>query len=792
MRAFQQATEFIRGILGPRCVSVVDGVSRFLSTDGLIKFDARTMALCAICVFLFAGNVALKLQGSSVAMWNQVLPDEQPRAQDVLLGQPRDIRTDEWMIALPHTLSQWTRGYPVKNPNLGSGKAPLIYYTPVRHFTEIFRPRFYGFFLFDVERGYSFFWNYKTWGLLIAAFLLFSLLTKNSFWLSLFSAVWLLYSSSTQWWFSSPLPEIFIAASVVTVSCVYLLFVTSPRAILFHSVLLTVFFLDFALMFYPPFQVTLGYLIPLTVIGYALGRWKEVPFGSGKFLKMICLVGSAAVIALVLALFFNEAKETIRAMMQTGYPGRRVCQGGSMSMGQLFGGFFSPFFTEQNFPPKWSNICEASNYILLYPFLAVEVFRRWRENKRLDPLSLILLGYIVILTVWNVIGLPATLAKWTMFDKVRAERVIPAIGLANVMFVAVTLSTIGRSTLSFFRRNLIWSILVAIILLLYGFHLKSDAVPWLPVWGIVGISALFSAIAYFMVSNRLPLFYAFMALVLAPNLTINPVTAGLGAILHKSLFHFVQNIVSRDPSAGWAIFGDFREANFLMATGANVFNGTRFVPNLHSMAVLDPRSENLDSYNNYGSISLSPNESDSDAGLVRFSHPYSDYCAIQISPSSPKLQLMGIRYVGFTYMPRKNEIARLTPLSDMPFHDRVFLYRTITAPEPTPIRADTVRRQPDPIIERMQFVNKEYVIKIDWRMRNAERSGDEEFYLCCDGRYIRSEETVVSLSSEGETTFASKLPLARIGEGEHIIQLVLLNPKANYARISREYRLDLQ
>ena len=61
---------------------------------------------------------------------------------------------------------------PVENPSLGAGMSPLLMSLPVKHYTMLFRPQLWGFFFFDIERGFAWFWNAKIFGLLASFYVL--------------------------------------------------------------------------------------------------------------------------------------------------------------------------------------------------------------------------------------------------------------------------------------------------------------------------------------------------------------------------------------------------------------------------------------------------------------------------------------------------------------------------------------------------------------------------------------------------------------------------------------------
>jgi len=72
-------------------------------------------------LLLFAALVALRVYGFSLAAWHEVIDGSAP--SEVLLGEPRRIRSDDWKMQLPLLLSQTaqTPRFPLVNPSVGLG-----------------------------------------------------------------------------------------------------------------------------------------------------------------------------------------------------------------------------------------------------------------------------------------------------------------------------------------------------------------------------------------------------------------------------------------------------------------------------------------------------------------------------------------------------------------------------------------------------------------------------------------------------------------------------------------------
>ncbi len=227
---------------------------------------------------LFISCVALKLNGSSIGRWQNVVREPEP-VRGLVLSTPKKIRSDEWVVWTPSILSQarQTPPFPIENSSLGDGRAPLLMSVPVAYYTTFFRPQLWGFFLLDLERGFSFYWCAKVFGLLLASGWLLRQLGIRSRGLIAFGAVWIFFSSFVQWWFSSPamLPEM-VASWAICLGCVVAFWQETNRWKLTLAVVgFVVFGLNFILCLYPPFQIPSGVSRSLAARGILDGTPKE-------------------------------------------------------------------------------------------------------------------------------------------------------------------------------------------------------------------------------------------------------------------------------------------------------------------------------------------------------------------------------------------------------------------------------------------------------------------------------------------------------------------------------------
>ena len=612
----------------------------------MVPLDALAKKFLIACALLFLAATALKINGSSIFVWKEIMHDRDSSG-GLLLSTPKNVRSDEWAVWTPAVLWQAEHGFPIENAALGAGKVPLIYNLPVRYYTVLFRPQFYGFFLLDLEHGYAWYWNCKVFGLLAAMFLLCRLLTNNSA-TSLFGALWVYLSSYTQWWFSCPplLPEMLASWAICLVAAITVLTSRTLKVQIAAAIILFVAGLNFVLCLYPPFQIPLLYLGVAVVVGFVFRRSNEIGVtrcsATGMFLVLLTLVAAGA----TLWPFFRQIRPTLELLGQTSYPGLRRIYGGALPLRRLFTGTLNFFDSESAFPEEWGNITAAANFYPLWiPVLAL-TWRALMAQPRRYAVELALLGCLLALSFYAVCGFPRWLGDVTLLSFCTEERVLLVIGMANILFCALSLSRL-RQELP--RRTLVAT--AAVLLILLGVYLQMS-VPGSPRFltpmrvGLLGGISLVIWVALAKAPRRW--FYVFfLGLLAATNLLVNPVMAGLGPLLTATPRAAIQRIRQADPGAVWVVYDSNKLSDFIMSTGASVLSGVKLVPDLTFYQRIDPTGKSLSIYNRYGFACFSvPPE----RGVIRISYLGFPSHLVEIEPSHPVFREQHVRYFVFPEM----------------------------------------------------------------------------------------------------------------------------------------------
>jgi hypothetical protein len=654
-----------------------DCLGRFgknVSEDHLIVFDHRVLLLLLTACFLFVSAVAFGVNGSSVGRWNRTITDNRVAVKsNVILGVARSIRSDEWAVATPFILSQARHGFPVENEALGAGKTPLVsaYSLPVLHYSTIFKPAHWAYFILDIERAFSFYWNYKVFVLILAFFFLLMLLTDNSFALSLVGSLWLFFSGYTQWWFSTIIPEIVIGFCIIIISFIYILYARKAILIFIAYIFFTVYSINYVLCFYPPSQIVLCHLGIFLIAGYVLVKPNPHVFNSHPYIRFSLGAASLSIVISVIALFYMETKDTIEIVRNTSYPGRRVASGGGMDIARYFSAFFDISIRRHKFHAILGNICEASNFLLLYPLAIVLFYKRNSKDSRNDWIGLSLLAYISILTIWMFWGLPESITATTLLSIIPLNRAMLGLGIAGVI---LTIRWVDRSNkllgIGESRSEYGLSILASILILLLCIYANRKYDSFLAIWQVALVCAVFSFMAYALFSLKMRAFSALLFLaVFIPGAPVNPVCTGLSPLFDKDLNPVLAEIIKRDPNAGWLVYGDNPKQSFFIAQGAKVFNGVKYIPDLKSMKSLDPEGKYVDVYNRYAHIVFEPRNDD----IVEFRLAGPDAYIVSINPLSDRLKALGVKYIVMPDKPSYYDIefARrngVTPLTEEPIN----------------------------------------------------------------------------------------------------------------------------
>ncbi|MEF3082525.1 hypothetical protein V3391_09955 [Luteimonas sp. SMYT11W] len=660
---------------GPRIRHVLTRLARQM-TDRNVLEVSPAMVLVMICTFAAAGcYVALNLNQSSVGVWDGMFGRPAPTSQ--IYGEPKSIRSDEWNVQTPWILSQKAAGFSVSNENVGGERAPLVAGVPVDESLISLNPKFLGLFVFESpDRGISWLWAFKSFSLFAGFVWLFLILTRGDLRIALIGGVWVYGSSFVQWWFSSGLPDILSGFAFSCVGALYFLFGCRIRSVLAGALVGLLGVVMLISNIYPPFIVPLAYLGAAIVIGFGFSlpsvREALIAFPKAKvFTGVVCALAVGA----GLYGFAEMVKPTLDVMTATVYPGQRVSVPGEIDYRLGAVGLFEYLRADQGrFPGITPNASEAGNFLILAPF-ALLLLPITGLLKRRSAVVLALVGYIALVSAWVFVDLPANVASVMQtggWKYVPSFRALFGIGLASIILCLLITSGISAKALPRYH-PLVRLVLVTVftgLALAVGLYFRgADPVFFTPITVLLGACAV-ALITTGMAFGRVSLLAIGVTLVVAPSLTVNPISVGTDSLTAKPSLLRVAEL--NRASDRWMTIDDFIFSQGMKAHGLNVFNGARMLPDHEEMALLDPDAAYAEAWNRYANVVVAsvPGTSKTEFGL-----PGADLYVIKLDVCGAAPRSVGITKLVYTQAVPSEDLACLNELQTGEPGVRVFEYR---------------------------------------------------------------------------------------------------------------------
>jgi hypothetical protein len=615
---------------------------------------------------LFALLVGLRVHGFSLAAWHDVI-DGSP-ATEVWLGVPRPIRSDDWKAELPLAFAQVAHRppLPVENDLIGLGQSALVPLDlPVAHPLVLFRPTLWGFFLGD-DAGMAWMWWARVLGLFGIWLGVFGVVTGGRRALSAAGAAWVTFAPFFQFWSFNAAP-VTAAGGAAFLATVALARARRPFTIVASGLGLGAAGAWLALVVYPPYQVTLGWLGLALVAGFWLDTRRSLDLRRHGALRALALAGGGLLAVAVLAWFVWAARDAIAAMQHTVYPGRRIATGGERSLAELANATLAAGWWSSHWG-RLENICEAASFWMLAPVAVAAWLWRSARGEPVDAFALPLGIYWLVMGTYVVAGLPAWLTRATGLSLVPGSRAVLGLGLADALLVVRFLAVVPpfrpRERLAAAGLSLAWAAGLAAC----GLVLRRE-LPDARLALLLPLAAANGALAWTALASRRR---ALPALALAAASFVsagwfNPVAVGGARWLRENALS--REIVAVDRAAGgdttWAAFGRDDLADLFRVLGVHSVNGLQPTPQLALWRRIDPGGRARRVYDRYAHVAFVA----APGATPRFRLYSRDFVILTIDPSSPALRALGVTHVLFRGSPAERAafeaFAGLEPLASV-------------------------------------------------------------------------------------------------------------------------------
>lgn len=619
-----------------------------------------------LAAIVFVCMLAFKFHGSSLNMWDEYVSDyEDPGTKSgLILGKPRGVRSDEWLVQSPFSLSQTQTGLKQHNEVITIDGQDMIvgYNSAAIDIATIAKPFSWGYVLLGKEYGLSWVWGIKLIGMMLLSFEIGLILTKRNKYLALLASVWIPFSSAVQWWFVSPVGDlIFFTLGFLVGIYNYFYYHESKGRRLFFSALAASSISGFVLVLYPALQVPLGYLILLLLIGFFFNFYKKIKLD--KF-DGVFIGGAVVATFVILGVSIRSSWESLLLVMNTVYPGERVSVGGDFPRKDIF-----LFLTNWKMPfmdASYTNNSELSSFYHLFfvvlPLAPCIFFKKIKENLY----GFLLFAYCLFSLLWMSFNFPAIFAKATLWSYVPSVRVIVSFGFASVLLSLWFIQYLWeREKVKYFAVGIVLFLNLGVYFFaLYTGNLRLYISKWAII--IILLLAAFLIIALFK-KWKLSFSLVLAGIILLTGVPVNPLAQGVAPVYEKKIAHEIQNIEKNNPGKLWA--GERLMYGYLPMLGVHTFNGVAFTPSLESWKILDPDKKYEDVYNRYAHINVEINNNEPTLQLIQ-----SDSIVVRLNPKV-------IKEYGINYLVTYKEIQDLST-SDVTFtqlygpdKDGAFIYK---------------------------------------------------------------------------------------------------------------------
>ncbi|MCT9818773.1 hypothetical protein N3K63_00590 [Microbacterium sp. W1N] len=589
--------------------------------DGLP--NARVVAVpLLILLVMFIGLVGAGITGSSTGMVHGQIAEGAD--SDLLAGQPRGIRSDEWFVQTSWVISQVEQGLPARNESFPGGMDATVQNDlPNSDWSTAFRPHLLGFFFLPLDNAMAFKWWLPGLAVIAAVYLFaVSLLPRRPI-LSSTLAAGFFFSPFFQWWYLSLTlyPAVWGFLALTTV--VWCLRSTRRRAGWILAALTGYTTVTLGMGIYAPF------IIPVVVVvaAFAVGAYCDRRFGDAvgwrRFRQVLPLLIAGIAALLVMLVWILTRFDTIRGFTETVYPGERLQSVGSADgnqFAQLLSGFLSFGLGYTHGQPFTVNESEASTFFLpglfLVPVLIWLIVSRRRRGGGLDAIAIACLAALIVMFAFLFIPGWDALAHALFLDRTTYSRMRIGFGVLSMVMVVVCIWRLdGRRPTSGAKPPLAVSMLSAglaaasILFVVWEAHeLVGDGL-----WGAVAkrdiaLGALFAAglvvVVWLLARDRAAAAAGgLLVLSLAQSAVVNPVYSGVLDLRETESVKAVQAVDQSEPGNWVGIGNTLLPTMMLVESGVRTFNGVQGFPSEEMWDAIDPSGAHEEIWNRLATTS---------------------------------------------------------------------------------------------------------------------------------------------------------------------------------------------
>jgi hypothetical protein len=560
-----------------------------------------------IVIFLFI-LTTLQINGSSSGYYHSILYGSKSDDPELIYGQPQNIRSDEFLTASPLTALQYRTDFPQFNSKLGTGRdVAILPDAPTKSWLASFRPQNWAFFVIPFENAFAYRWWFGLALVIISLyFLALRILDRNKK-LSILLSIAFGLSPFLLWWYQSSL--------FIPMAYSFMIIILGIRIIkqekipgvnsvtlanILYVLALSYLGASFVLFLYAPFLIPLFIVIAAFLLGYlANERFTKHSISTRNLLSRLGLMlAPLLLIAPIVLLFAIENKSMIDAIANSEYPGHRVVHSGELGYSPLFpiiGSFLMPLLqTGARGAHYYANQSEASNFILLLPFLIIPgIVLQVLEYKRYKRINYVFLSIqlVTILFIFRIsLHFGDKFYNLLLLNKVPNNRLQVGLGIAGFLQLLYVFKLLPKLKMRGNRRTIFavfYGLICLAVLLLFTLYVRNKYAIFAQDWyKLVLLAFAFTSILVLILTKRLVLAAALLlGFTLISSFRILPIYHGLNFIYDSTVVKKIEAVSK--PSDSWVVVDNFTFENLPLAAGRDLINGAQIYSDLNFWHQLD-------------------------------------------------------------------------------------------------------------------------------------------------------------------------------------------------------------
>lgn len=618
-------------------------------TDRLHITHHKAYIFPAVIVILLVTLSLLRISGTSMGVYDYLFGESH---SNLIAGEPRTVRSDEWIVNTPFTIAQSEDHYAVQDKDIGQGQdMSVVIDVPYKSWSILFHPQNWIFFVVPLEIAFAFKWWLLAAALMMSVYTLILELYPKRYLIASLLAVFFALSPFIQWWYQTITILPIVYSLFIIVAAIRLIEARSNKVALLYSSLLSYLLVCFALIMYPAFQISTA-IVAVVIFASILTARKQLHLLWTK--RSLLWAISVIVISIgIVGLFLYQHLDAVKATLSTIYPGSRHITSGGFSPIKLLTWPLSYLLQDSQTAGVFNNNqSEISNFMLfgfvILPFLGIIWYRTRDAFTRIEKTLLISLSVTALLIFWRMfIPFGDLLFSVLGLASVPHVRLFIALGVINLILIAICMMRQGKKITSLIQLRDTWHLTIfTSMILIYGlliiFLIHHFVITTIGIFeGSFIVIVLGLATSLLLSSYTMP---RYAGLILITLFTI--VSSGLANPLYRGLSLDTNGLVSyiknhdTNNSDYWISNNQPYLSSAILASGAKIYGGVNTYPQMSLWGKYFPHQTSI--FNRYSHIRFEINQSQPHATLSLIQ---ADSFRVITSDCDPLLKDLHIRYI---------------------------------------------------------------------------------------------------------------------------------------------------